>query len=243
MFRSLALCFTLVVASTSSMLAQDPATVGPKIYKCVFQNERTRVCEVTFKPGDRISPHSHPDHFAYVISGGKLRLTAAGKDPVEADFKPGMVAWIPAETHSAVNIGNTDVRLLVVELKDGTPDEMALLEIQREWGKALVAGDTGAMNRFVAPEWTLTNPMGHVETKADADAALRSGDLDFESMTPQDLKVKVYGDSAIVSGQSTDKGKYKGQDISGTYRFTDVFVKRDGKWMAISTHATRVVNQ
>jgi ketosteroid isomerase-like protein len=62
-------------------------------------------------------------------------------------------------------------------------------------------------------------------------------------MTPQDLKVKVYGDTAIVSGQTTDKGKYKGQDISGTYRFTDVFVKRDGKWMAVSTHVTPVVNQ
>ncbi len=243
MFRPLALCFALVLASTLPAFSQDPVKVGPRIYKCVFENERTRVCEVTFKPGDRIAVHSHPDHLVYAMSSGKLRITPAGKDAAEAEVKPGMVLWIPAESHSAVNVGNTDVRLVVVEMKDVNPDEMALLEIQREWGKALIAGDTMAMNRFVAPEWTLTNPMGHVETKADADAALRSGDLDFESMTPQDLKVKVYGDTAIVSGQTTDKGKYKGQDISGTYRFTDVFVKRDGKWMAVSTHVTPVVNQ
>lgn len=243
MFRSLALCFSLVLAATSSLLAQDPVKVGPRIYKCVFENERTRVCEVTFKPGDRIAPHSHPDHLVYAMSTGKLRITPAGQDGAEADIKPGMVLFIPSETHSAVNIGNTDVRLLVVELKDVSPDEAALMEIEREWGKALLAGDTMAMDRFVAPEWTLTNPMGYVETKAEADAALRSGDLDFESMTPQDLKVKVYGDTAIVTGQSYDKAKYKGKDVSGTYRFTDVFVKRDGKWMAISTHVTPVVTQ
>jgi quercetin dioxygenase-like cupin family protein len=242
MFRLLALGFALVLASTLPAFSQDPAKVGPNIYNCVFENERTRVCEVTFKPGDRIAPHSHPDHLVYAMSAGKIVISPVGAAAIEADVKPGMVLWTPAETHSAVNTGKTDVRLLVVEMKEVT-DEMALMQIERDWGKALIAGDTAAMDRFVAPEWTLTNPMGHVESKADADAALRSGDLDFESMTAQDLKVKVYGDTAIVTGQSLDKAKYKGQDVSGTFRFTDVFVKREGKWVAISTHVTPVVNQ
>ena len=48
---------------------------------------------------------------------------------------------------------------------------------------------------------------------------------------------------AIVHGLETEKSSYKGKDISGQYRFTDVFMKREGKWMAIATHVTRVENK
>lgn len=242
MVRSLTvLCLACVFIASSLVLAQDPAKVGPQVYKCIFENERVRVCEVTFKAGERMGAHSHPDHFVYVLSGGKLRITPWGRAPAEADMKTGQVMWIPAETHSAINIGTTEARALVVELKDIGPEEAAILQMERDLANAWLKGDAATVDRIMAKEWLLTNPLGQVQTRADTEAEVRSGVLKFESMVPHDLQVRVIGDTAIVSGVSTDKVTYKGQDMSGDYRFTDVFVKRDGRWQMVSTHVSRLM--
>ena len=102
----------------SSALAQDPAKVGPNIYKCTFDNERVRLCEVTFKPGAKIPVHSHPDHVAYVIRGGTLAVTGEDGKAQEFALKPGQALWLPAQSHSAVNKGKGEVKLVVVELKE-----------------------------------------------------------------------------------------------------------------------------
>lgn len=113
---------TLVAASFALVLpsafAQDPAKVGPDIYKCTLDNERVRVCEVTFKPGAKIAKHSHPDHVAFVIRGGKLRITGDDGKTQDIDLKPGQAHWLTAQSHSAENVGKTRVRLVVVELKE-----------------------------------------------------------------------------------------------------------------------------
>lgn len=98
-------------------LAADPLEVAPEMYKKNFENERVRVMNVTFAPGQSIPAHSHPDHFAYVLEAGTLKITKAGGEAVEVSPTAGDVIWIPAETHAAVNTGSTQVKLLVVELK------------------------------------------------------------------------------------------------------------------------------
>jgi quercetin dioxygenase-like cupin family protein len=103
--------------AAASARAQDPLKVAPTMYKLLFENERVRVMEVTFKPGERIAPHAHPDHFVYVAAGGSLTITA-GEKTMDAELKPGQVIWIAAESHWAVNNGKTDVRLVVTELKE-----------------------------------------------------------------------------------------------------------------------------
>ena len=80
-------------------------------------------------------------------------------------------------------------------------------------------------------------------TKAQDIATITSGDLAFESAVLDNVKVRVYGDTAVVTGRTTNKGKYKGQDISGQYQFTDVFVKQGGRWRAVASHATRIAEQ
>ena len=62
----------------------------------------------------------------------------------------------------------------------------------------------------------------------------------IESFTIDNLTVHVDGDTAVVFGLETEKSTYKGADSSGQYRFTDVFVKRNGVWKAIATHVTKV---
>jgi len=104
--------------------AQDPAKVGPGIYKCPFENERMRLCEVTFKPGASIPVHSHPDHLMYLMKGGRLRVTSGGKSS-DLDFTAGQTVWMPAQTHSAENIGSRELRALVIELREPAPQRPA----------------------------------------------------------------------------------------------------------------------
>jgi quercetin dioxygenase-like cupin family protein len=99
-------------------LAADPLEVAPDMYTLQFENERVRVMQVTFQPGQAIPEHTHPsDHFVYVLEGGQLTITKADGTASNVDLAVGDVVWMPAETHSAVNGGTSVVRLLVAELK------------------------------------------------------------------------------------------------------------------------------
>ena len=118
--------------------------------------------------------------------------------------------------------------------------EQAIQKLEQQWGDALVKKDQATIDRIAAADWELTDPEGSVVSKAKADADLKSGTVVFESFHLDDLKVRVFGDIAIAYGLETEKSKYQGNDTSGQYRFTDVFVKRDGRWQAISTHVSRV---
>lgn len=116
---------TALVLTATSAWAQDPVKVGPNIYKTLFENERVRVCQATFKPGDTMAMHSHPDHFVYVKSGGKLQVGTPDGKSQDLDLKAGDVLWLPAQTHKGKNIGTTDVVLIVNELKEPAPKPAA----------------------------------------------------------------------------------------------------------------------
>lgn len=243
-FSLVVILFCLLIPALGTAVAQDPAKVGPQIYKCTFENEYLRLCEVRFRPGDRIGVHSHPAHLVHVTDGGKLRIVSVTSGRTdEVDFKKGESIWSGPDTHSAVNIGSTDLRGLVIEIKPQPvmgPTETSLMQMERDWAQAMINGDMAALDRIMAPDWVLISPFGWKQTRAEAMEDFRSGAMKFVSMTPSDLDIRVFGDTAVVTGRSVDKGTYKGQDMSGEYRFTDVFVKRDGRWQAVSTHVTRV---
>ena len=100
--------------------AESADKVGPEVYKRILDNNRVTVLEGHFAPGAKVGMHTHPDHVAYIVSNepAKLRLTYPDGTTKEIDGKPGEPFWIPAETHASENIGTTDVKILVVELKE-----------------------------------------------------------------------------------------------------------------------------
>jgi hypothetical protein len=85
-------------------------------------------------------------------------------------------------------------------------------------------------SRFLGDDWVLTYSDGTLLTKPMALADLKGGSLRIESLQLDDVKVRVYGDAAVVTGQITEKSKFQDKDTSGVRRFTDVFVKREGRW-------------
>ena len=97
---------------------QDPVVVNAKTITMKLDNSRVRVLDVTVKPGEKEQTHSHPAYVVYVIEGGKIRNHAANGTVTEAEFKAGDVFFRDPPTHWAENIGNTTIRLVVVELKN-----------------------------------------------------------------------------------------------------------------------------
>ena len=116
-----------------------------------------------------------------------------------------------------------------------------LMKLEQEDSQAFVKGDTAKIDRDTSDSMAFTAPDGSTSGKAEAIAGLKSGDLKYESSVLSDFKVMQYGDTAVVTYQSVDKGSYKGQDISGTYRWTDVWVKHGGKWQIVAGQGTPVM--
>ncbi len=118
--------------------------------------------------------------------------------------------------------------------------EQALTKIEQDMLAALLKKDAAGFGRHFADDAVLTTPDGTVQTKAQLLADVKSGDLVLESSSLSDMKVRVFGDAAVVTYGTTDKGKYKKQDISGRYRWTDVFVRRAGEWQLVAGQGTPI---
>jgi len=122
-------------------------------------------------------------------------------------------------------------------------DEQSVKRIEQEMVAAVLKGNASVFEKHLAAAYIFTGPDGIVMNKTENIAPIKSGELKFESSKYDDMKVQLYGNTAIVTYQSTDKGTYKGSDLSGQYRWTDVFVKRDGRWQVAATQGTRLTQQ
>jgi ketosteroid isomerase-like protein len=118
--------------------------------------------------------------------------------------------------------------------------EDQIKKLEQDWAQSTVKNGASAVDQFEADDIFSTDPGGRLTDKTQDKKDLSSGDLKFESMELADMTVHVYGNTAVVNGTNTLKGNYKGQDISGKYRFTDTWVKRNGKWQVAASHSTKV---
>jgi quercetin dioxygenase-like cupin family protein len=96
----------------------DPTLVASDVYKLILENERVRVFDVRFKPGQKAEMHGHPDHVIYVLSDYTLELMLPDGSSQQVLLKVGQTLFMGAGPHAAVNIGKTEGHALVVELKE-----------------------------------------------------------------------------------------------------------------------------
>ena len=126
--------------------------------------------------------------------------------------------------------------------------EAELIRIEREWANASQTHNAEAVKGFLADNAVIVYPDGTTATKADEIKTLESGAITADSFQMADPKVVVTNaDSAFITGRSIIKnGKYavpgqkKPIDISGEYRFLDVYARRDGKWQVIASQAVKI---
>jgi len=126
--------------------------------------------------------------------------------------------------------------------KGATADvEATIKKIEQELTDTIVKSDTSAFEKYLANDYLGIGPDGVTQNKSELLADIKSGTLKLESSTMSDMKVQVAGpDMAVVVYRSTDKGMYKGKDVTGEYRWLDVFVKRDGKWQIAIDQGTQI---
>jgi len=118
--------------------------------------------------------------------------------------------------------------------------EEELLKVEKEFAKAIVKNDLEGIERLVAVDWIIVGPDGEIVERARFFEVMKSGAMTHDAMESEDFRIRVYGDSAVVTGITRTKGKFMGQEFSTKERATDVFVKRDGRWQCVLTHLTRL---
>jgi len=125
----------------------------------------------------------------------------------------------------------------------GVSAEQELIKLEEEWANAWVKMDYAFFDRIEADDYTWTAPWGEVWTKARDLALLKSGDSVITSWVLSDMKVRVYGDAAVVTGRATVKEMYKGKDVSDQYQWTDTWVKRAGQWKCVAGHSSVIAKK
>jgi hypothetical protein len=122
--------------------------------------------------------------------------------------------------------------------------EATLKKIEQELSDTIVKSDTSAFEKYLASDYLGIGPDGVTQNKSELLADIKSGTLKLESSTYSDMKVQVADPNmAVVIYRSNDKGTYKGKDVTGEYRWLDVFVKRDGKWQIAIDQGTQIAKQ
>jgi len=143
--------------------------------------------------------------------------------------------------HLAVFLSLAASLTLSIEVAAQTANvEQTLIQLERDWEQANAKNDTAALDRILAPEFVSTDSDGRLTTRAEGLARRKSGEVKLTAFTQDDYKVHVISDTAIVTGRSTIKGIRDGKDWSGQERWTDVFVRRNGRWQAVATHSSRI---
>ena len=118
-------------------------------------------------------------------------------------------------------------------------DEKALLQLERDWSEAFVKKDLAALDRILANEFQ-ANYVDFVGNKKQFLSLLKRSNSKTESAVNSEMRALVFGDRAIVNGLATDKSSMGGKDTSGQGRWTDVFVKRDGRWQCVTGYSAKV---
>jgi len=117
--------------------------------------------------------------------------------------------------------------------------EEELLKLEAEFAEAIIKNDPGAIERLVADEWIIVNADGGIVDKERFLEVIKSGTLTHEMMESDNMRVRVYRDSAVVTALTRTKGKFMGQEFSTEERATDFFVRLDGRWRCVMTQLTR----
>ena len=121
--------------------------------------------------------------------------------------------------------------------------EQELLTLEKAFAEAIVKNDLEGIGRLVTDDWIIIDPNGEIVDRSRFFEVVKSGGLAHDMMASEDFRVRVYGDTAVVTGVTRTRGKFMGQEFSTRERATDVFVKRDGRWQCVLTHLTRFPNK
>jgi ketosteroid isomerase-like protein len=122
--------------------------------------------------------------------------------------------------------------------------EQVIKKLDNERIQAQIHADAAALKRIYADDFIGVGPSGTVRTMPQVISDFTSGDLRFQSITTDDVRVRVYGNAAVETGRSTMDGQDKGKAVPHDTRFTRVWIKQHGRWRLVANHySSRVLHR
>ncbi len=118
--------------------------------------------------------------------------------------------------------------------------EDELLATDASWNTLRLSADVAGLDRLLADDWLLTHSDGKVQTKAEYLEELSTRSRRNQAIGNEDVRLRRYGDTAVVTGTSVQSAVSNGQPWQGRFRFTRVWVQRDGHWVMVASHSSRI---
>lgn len=115
----------------------------------------------------------------------------------------------------------------------------AVLKFERDWCNAYLHADTGFLQKYVVDDFTLTNSNAQISTKAEDIQELKSGSVKYEVFENREMKPRIYGDTAVVTGWTKVKGSINGKPYETDVAFTDTLVRIKGQWYGVAGHVCK----
>lgn len=116
-----------------------------------------------------------------------------------------------------------------------------LIKLEEQWHNAYLQRDAEPLERILADEYIAVGGNGRSINKAQTVEGLKNDTATYEYSTPYDMDFRFYGDTVVVIGRTKEKGKNKdGAEFSVEYRWTDVFVKKNGRWQCVAAQVVRI---
>ena len=119
--------------------------------------------------------------------------------------------------------------------------EKAFEKLDHAYAEALTKGDVKVLDEIWSADYTFVNPRGELLSKAQRMDNVRRGATEFRKMSPQRERLTVRGNFAVEVGRIVVEGEYSGQESSGEYRYTTVWVKMQGRWRMLANQITLIV--
>jgi len=121
--------------------------------------------------------------------------------------------------------------------------EDGLRKLETDRAAAVVKGDVATLEKQTSDDYTLINAYGQMSGKSEMVDAFKSGKTKLTTDDLSDMKVRVYGNTAVITGKATVKGTMGGKDVDGQILFTRVYVKKGGSWQSVAFQQTRAGNE
>jgi len=118
--------------------------------------------------------------------------------------------------------------------------EQEFRDLDRGWVAAYLQGDAELFDRIWIEGFIFTFPFGQCANKAQEVANIKCGDLAFESLSTDNMNVRLYGKTAVMTGRLMINGRNKDQDISGQYNYTNVLGMKRGAWQIVASHTVHI---
>ena len=177
----------------------------------------------------RIDPHNDTGIISVTLMG-MLKVSSRGKN--NCRFAAGLTAL-------AMLVTIATAQAMPRAEKHETRHQIEHLE--DAWRTAILHGNTTAMDTLLADDYMAISPTGILQSKEQALANLRAGTVHFTSIDLSDRKIRLYGTTALVTSRAEVNGSGPDGNISGSYRYTRVYVKDPrGEWRIVSFEASKI---